>query len=93
MVRTGSIGVHNQLGGQMHNHSVRAPRTIGITFLVSLVTLTLVADSARRGPVPENIEDLQEAVQRILDKDDVPGAGIALVSKEGIIWNGGGRRR
>jgi len=40
-------------------------------------------------PHPKTIEELQHAVQSILTREHVPGAGIALVDKDHIVWSGG----
>ncbi len=40
-------------------------------------------------PHPKTIEELQRAVRSILTREHVPGAGIALVDKDHIIWAGG----
>jgi CubicO group peptidase (beta-lactamase class C family) len=40
-------------------------------------------------PHPKTIEELQHAVQSILTREHVPGAGIALVDKDHVIWAGG----
>jgi CubicO group peptidase (beta-lactamase class C family) len=40
-------------------------------------------------PTPTTIPGLQEAIQKILTRDHVPGAGIALVNKDKVIWAGG----
>jgi CubicO group peptidase (beta-lactamase class C family) len=38
---------------------------------------------------PKTVEDLQKAIQAILTRTHVPGAGVALVDREHIIWAGG----
>src|SRR5580658_4626297 len=40
-------------------------------------------------PVPANIDELKSAVAAILKKYNVPGAGIALVTKDKVVWTGG----
>jgi CubicO group peptidase (beta-lactamase class C family) len=40
-------------------------------------------------PLPKTIAELQQRVQEILRKDGVPGAGIALVANDHVIWAGG----
>lgn len=39
--------------------------------------------------VPETIEELVERIEMILLDNRVPGAGIALVDKGGVLWSGG----
>lgn len=41
------------------------------------------------GPTPTSIPALQSAIQSILTRYHVPGAGIALVNKDKVIWTGG----
>ncbi len=38
---------------------------------------------------PRSIEQLREAVAAVLEREQVPGVGIALVDREGLIWAGG----
>src|SRR5271170_8354124 len=40
-------------------------------------------------PVPANIDELKSAIAAILKKYNVPGAGIALVTKDRVVWTGG----
>src|SRR5271156_2288648 len=40
-------------------------------------------------PAPANIEEVKSAVAAILKKYNVPGAGIALVTKDKVVWTGG----
>jgi CubicO group peptidase (beta-lactamase class C family) len=51
---------------------------------------TVSASDGYAGPAkPKTIEELRKAVQQVLTKSSVPGAGIALVAKDEIIWAGG----
>src|SRR5271156_4558291 len=47
------------------------------------------AKSAAPTPVPANVEELKAAVSAILKKYKVPGVGIALVTKDAVVWTGG----
>jgi CubicO group peptidase (beta-lactamase class C family) len=40
-------------------------------------------------PTPTSLAGLQQAIQSILTANHVPGAGIALVNKDKVIWAGG----
>jgi CubicO group peptidase (beta-lactamase class C family) len=40
-------------------------------------------------PVPANIDELKSAIAAILKKYNVPGVGIALVTKDQVLWTGG----
>src|SRR5580658_1193775 len=45
--------------------------------------------SAAPMPVPANIDELKSAASAILKKYKVPGVGIALVTKDAVVWTGG----
>ena len=45
--------------------------------------------SAKKAPAPETIEELKKAAAEILARNHIPGAGIALVTKDDVIWTGG----
>ena len=38
---------------------------------------------------PASIEELQQRIQSVLDREGIPGVGIALVGRDGPIWIGG----
>jgi len=40
-------------------------------------------------PHPKTLEELQSAMRQVLDKEHVPGAGVALVSNGELLWCGG----
>lgn len=40
-------------------------------------------------PHPKTLEELQKAMKDVLNKDHVPGAGVALVQKGELLWCGG----
>ncbi len=40
-------------------------------------------------PHPKTLEELQRAMRGVLEKNHVPGAGVALVSKGELLWCGG----
>src|ERR1700674_2604375 len=40
-------------------------------------------------PAPQTIDELKSAVRRVLTEHRIPGVGIALVSKDKVIWAGG----
>jgi CubicO group peptidase (beta-lactamase class C family) len=40
-------------------------------------------------PHPKTLEELQKAMKDTLDKEHVPGAGVALVSRGQVLWCGG----
>jgi len=60
--------------------------------LFSLITLLLFA-SPLLGfqediKIPANIEELKEEIVKILKENNTPGVGLALISKDEIIWSG-----
>ena len=57
----------------------------------SLAILALTACSRESKPTatPANIEELKSAVAAILKEHGVPGIGIALVTKDKVVWTGG----
>lgn len=56
---------------------------------VLLLALRAASAAAENAPQPQNLDDLRKAVQDVLTKSNVPGAGIALVSRGGATWAGG----
>lgn len=64
-------------------------------FLVSLfalLTVLPVALNAQGKPEPEpskSLEELQKAMKAELDKNHLPGAGVALISRGELLWCGG----
>ncbi len=64
------------------------------TLIIStLATLALfgcgAAPSQPLPPTPTSLAGLQQAIQTILSRNGVPGAAIALVNKDKVIWAGG----
>jgi CubicO group peptidase (beta-lactamase class C family) len=54
--------------------------------------LLMAGCGARPGPAPPQPTDIagfRQAAQAILTREHVPGAGIALVTRDGIVWSGG----
>jgi CubicO group peptidase (beta-lactamase class C family) len=59
---------------------------------ISVLLLLSPVSSARQKeelPHPKTLEELQKAMKDLLDKDHMPGAGIALVSNGELLWCGG----
>jgi CubicO group peptidase (beta-lactamase class C family) len=59
-----------------------------------IATLAIVGCSGKSKtaaptPVPANVDQLKSAVSAILKKYKVPGVGIALVTKDAVVWAGG----
>jgi CubicO group peptidase (beta-lactamase class C family) len=72
--------------------SGRGSRRLGGLGALALALL-MAGCGGRQGPAaathPANIAEFQQAAQGILTRERVPGAGIALVGRDGIIWAGG----
>lgn len=65
-----------------------------LTACLSLAALLLsprIAGAQQKAepPHPKTLEDLQKAMKDVLDKDHVPGAGVALVANGQLLWCGG----
>jgi CubicO group peptidase (beta-lactamase class C family) len=58
--------------------------------LAAAVTLlTGLAANAAEKPVPENLQQLEQALVEILEETGLPGLGIAIVSRDAILWTAG----
>ena len=63
-----------------------------ILFIVALIfpaAISLGAQEKTAPPAPQTLEDFQKAVKSELEKNHVPGAGVALVSRGELLWCGG----
>src|SRR6267143_779306 len=72
----------------------RAGRSAAIPLLLSAALVLTPARSEaqqRKGdlPHPKTVEELQKAMKDVLDKERVPGAGVALVANGQLLWCGG----
>ena len=69
---------------------VRRRLTVSLS-LIALLLLTPVARAQEKEnlPHPKTLEELQKAMKDVVDKDHVPGAGVALVSNGELLWCGG----
>jgi len=54
-----------------------------------LIPLHVAAQQKDELPHPKTIAELQSAMKGVLDKEHVPGAGVALVSNGELLWCGG----
>ena len=76
---------------------VSPPRARGLEGLASSAPLDEPAriDTLAASPPapllrpPRSIEELRERVAKLLEREGVPGVGLALVDREGVIWVGG----
>jgi CubicO group peptidase (beta-lactamase class C family) len=74
---------------------VRFPRLI-LLFLATAVAMVATHVTAQQAqqqkedlPHPKTLEELQKAMKNMLEKEHVPGAGVALVSNGEVVWCGG----
>lgn len=71
------------------------PSAASTWLLLCLLGLLIASACARKPaappepPRPKTLPELQQAVQGLLSKNHVPGAGVALVAKDRVIWAGG----
>jgi CubicO group peptidase (beta-lactamase class C family) len=65
--------------------------------VISLPLFAVLAFAGARGaaqqkddlPHPKTVEELKKAMKDVLDKEHVPGAGVALIAKGEVLWCGG----
>jgi CubicO group peptidase (beta-lactamase class C family) len=60
-----------------------------LALLAALLWLILPPRLANARPSDEAIARLRREVQQVLDQTGVPGVGLALVDRDGVIWVGG----
>jgi len=64
--------------------------SIAISLLVALLlTSSAPAQQKKEEVHPKTLEELQKAMKDVLDKEHVPGAGVALVANGELLWCGG----
>jgi CubicO group peptidase (beta-lactamase class C family) len=71
-------------------------RVFRFVVMMTLVAAPWLAAAQQPAPVepepevlPAGIEELRATIQEILDEADIPGASVALVSRDATIWAGG----
>jgi CubicO group peptidase (beta-lactamase class C family) len=59
--------------------------------VAALLLISPIAGAQQKAelPHPKTLAELQKAMKDVLDKDHVPGAGVALVSSGQLLWCGG----
>src|SRR2546427_2226146 len=71
----------------------RAGRSAAILLLLSTALASVPPGSTAQQkedlPHPKTVEELQKAMKDVLDKEHVPGAGVALVANGQLLWCGG----
>jgi CubicO group peptidase (beta-lactamase class C family) len=73
---------------------VNKPReAFRLTVVIATAAFSLLATRVfalpTEPPKVQTVTELKAAVANIVDKDHVPGVGIAVVSKDKLIWAGG----
>jgi CubicO group peptidase (beta-lactamase class C family) len=59
------------------------------TALMLWISAPLAAQQKDDQPHPKTLVELQHAMKEVLDKEHVPGAGVALVANGEVLWCGG----
>jgi len=71
----------------------RVKTFMAVSMLAGTAILAHAAPSAAEQktdqPHPKTLQELQQAMKDVLDKDHVPGAGVALVANGVVLWCGG----
>jgi CubicO group peptidase (beta-lactamase class C family) len=70
-------------------HFRRIAAIAGVVAMLAVAACSGESKSTAQAPVPANIDELKSAVSAILKKYKVPGVGIALVTKDAVVWTGG----
>jgi len=67
------------------------PRLAVYLSIAALLLVTPIAEGQQKEdlPHPETLLELQKAMNDVLDKAHLPGAGVALVSNGALLWCGG----
>ncbi len=70
---------------------VELPATISILAFASTLFIPYPSAAQQKTelPHPKTLQELQLAMKEVLDKEHVPGAGVALVANGGVLWCGG----
>jgi CubicO group peptidase (beta-lactamase class C family) len=65
--------------------------TISVLLSATLAFCTTLSSAQQKEdlPHPKTVEELKKAMKEILDKEHVPGAGVALVANGEVLWCGG----
>src|SRR5580692_6296430 len=72
----------------MHSTPARLLVIFGL-IAVLLVPTPGAAQQKNEQVHPKTLEELQKAMKEVLDKEHVPGAGVALVANGEVLWCGG----
>lgn len=62
---------------------------IVISAMLAMLAFGACSNKSKSTPTPTNIDQLKSAIAAILKAYDIPGIGIALVTKDKVVWTGG----
>jgi CubicO group peptidase (beta-lactamase class C family) len=67
------------------------PATVARILAAVMVFLPALAAAQKKDDLPhlKTLQELQQAMKEVLDKEHVPGAGVALVANGALLWCGG----
>jgi CubicO group peptidase (beta-lactamase class C family) len=70
---------------------VELPAVISLLAVASVLFIPSLGAAQQKAelPHPKTLQDLQQAMKDVLDREHVPGAGVALVANGGVLWCGG----
>src|SRR5437899_13015501 len=63
--------------------------SLSLTAGISILGIPIEAQKKEELPHPKALEELQRAMKDIVEKNDVTGAGVAIVSNGQLLWWGG----
>src|SRR2546422_6143520 len=71
--------------------SVKSPAAISLLAVASMLLIPAPGAAQQKNdqPHPKTLQELQQAMKDVLDKEHVPGAGVALVANGEVLWCGG----
>ncbi len=70
---------------------VELPAVISLLAVASVLFIPSLGAAQQKAelPHPKTLPELQKAMKDVLDREHVPGAGVALVANGGFLWCGG----
>src|SRR5260370_39266824 len=70
---------------------VELPAVISLLAVASVLFIPGLGAAQQKTelPHPKTLQELQQAMMEVLDKEHVPGAGVALVANGVVLWCGG----
>jgi CubicO group peptidase (beta-lactamase class C family) len=74
---------------RLRQFSFLATASIFLGIVLARLPVRSAAQKKDDLPHPKTLEELQKAMKEVLDKERVPGAGVALVANGEVLWCGG----